>query len=107
MRRMTRVEFQNTMQDLLALPRLDVTSACCRCRRPRGRLRQDRQWSLDISPAHLAAYQEAVENALDAAIATSSAPPRVFKKRIYPAGLFKFGWQSRAGAVRAAEGQAT
>jgi len=47
--------------------------------------------ALDISPAHLAAYEEAVEKALDAAIATSSAPPRVYKKRIYPAGLFKFG----------------
>jgi hypothetical protein len=47
--------------------------------------------ALDISPAHLAAYEEAVEKALDAAIATRSTPPRVYKKRIYPAGLFKFG----------------
>ncbi len=88
LRRMTRVEFQNTLQDLLALPRLDVV----------GQLPADGRVSgydkiagaLDISPAHLSAYEEAVEKALDAAIATSSSPPRVFKKRIYPAGLFKF-----------------
>ncbi|MFN7561366.1 MAG: DUF1587 domain-containing protein, partial [Prosthecobacter sp.] len=89
MRRMTRVEFQNTLQDLLALPRLDITALLPADGRVAG---YDKMaGALDISPAHLAAYEEAVEKALDAAIATSSAPPRVFKKRIYPAGLFKFG----------------
>jgi hypothetical protein len=89
MRRMTRVEFQNTLQDLLALPRLDVVSLLPADGRVAG---YDKiAGALDISPAHLAAYEEAVEKALDAAIATSSAPPRVFKKRVYPAGLFKFG----------------
>jgi hypothetical protein len=88
MRRMTRMEFQNTMQDLLALPRLDVTSLLPIDGRVAG---YDKIASgLDISPSHLAAYEEAVEKALDAAIATSSSPPRVFKKRVYPAGLFKF-----------------
>jgi len=89
MRRMTRVEFQNTLQDLLALPRLDITSLLPADGRVAG---YDKMaGALDISPAHLAAYAEAVEKALDAAIATSSTPPRVFKKRLYPAGLFKFG----------------
>jgi len=89
LRRMTRVEFQNTLQDLLALPRLDVVSLLPADGRVAG---YDKiAGALDISPAHLAAYEEAVEKALDAAIATSSAPPRVFKKRVYPAGLFKFG----------------
>ena len=89
MRRMTRVEFQNTLQDLLALPRLDITALLPADGRVAG---YDKMaGALDISPAHLAAYEDAVEKALDAAIATSSAPPRVFKKRIYPAGLFKFG----------------
>jgi len=89
LRRMTRVEFQNTLQDLLALPRLDVVGLLPADGRVAG---YDKiAGALDISPAHLAAYEEAVEKALDAAIATSSAPPRVFKKRIYPAGLFKFG----------------
>ena len=89
MRRMTRVEFQNTLQDLLALSRLDITALLPADGRVAG---YDKiAGALDISPAHLAAYEEAVEKALDAAIATRSTPPRVFKKRIYPAGLFKFG----------------
>jgi hypothetical protein len=89
LRRMTRVEFQNTLQDLLALPRLDVVGLLPADGRVAG---YDKiAGALDISPAHLAAYEEAVEKALDAAIATRSTPPRVYKKRIYPAGLFKFG----------------
>jgi hypothetical protein len=89
MRRMTRVEFQNTLQDLLALSRLDITALLPADGRVAG---YDKMaGALDISPSHLAAYEEAVEKALDATIATSSTPPRVFKKRIYPAGLFKFG----------------
>lgn len=89
LRRMTRVEFQNTLQDLLALLRLDVIGLLPADGRVAG---YDKiAGALDISPAHLAAYEEAVEKALDAAISTSSKPPRVFKKRIYPAGLFKFG----------------
>ncbi|MEY4485467.1 MAG: hypothetical protein RL693_2919 [Verrucomicrobiota bacterium] len=89
MRRMTRMEFQNTLKDLLALPRLDITSLLPMDGRVAG---YDKIASgLDISPAHLAAYGEAVEKALDSAIATRSTPPPMFKKRIYPAGLFKFG----------------
>lgn len=89
MRRMTRLEFQNTLQDLLALPRLEITSLLPADGRVAG---YDKMaGALDISPAHLVSYEEAVEKALDAAIATRAAPPRVFKRRIYPAGLFKFG----------------
>ena len=89
LRRMTRVEFQNTLQDLLALPRLDVIGLLPADGRVSG---YDKiAGALDISPAHLSAYGEAVEKALDAAIATRSTPPPVFKKRIHPAGLFKFG----------------
>jgi len=89
MRRMTRVEFENTLMDLFALPRLDVQALLP----PDGTVGgYDKVASgLDVSPAHLAAYAEAVERALDAAIATRSTPPPVFAKRIYPAGLFKFG----------------
>lgn len=89
MRRMTRSEYENTLIDLLALPRLDI----------QGLLPADGTVAgfdkiatgLDLSPAHLAAYAEAAEQALTTAIATRSTPPPVFKKRIYPAGLFKFG----------------
>lgn len=89
MRRMSRVEFQNTLQDLLALPRLDITALLPADGRVAG---YDKMaGALDISPAHLEAYAEAIEQALDAAIATRSTPPRVYKQRLYPAGLFKFG----------------
>ncbi|MFM1997039.1 MAG: hypothetical protein RLZZ111_1426 [Planctomycetota bacterium] len=89
MRRLTRTEFENTLQDLLALPRLEIQEMLPGDGRVAG---YDKiAEALDISPAHLKAYREAVEQALDAAIATRSAPPPVFRRRIHPAGLFKFG----------------
>lgn len=89
LRRMTRMEFQNTLQDLLALPYLDIVSLLPIDGRVAG---YDKiAGGLDISPAHLVAYREAVEKALDLAIATRSTPPPVVQRRIYPAGLFKFG----------------
>ncbi len=88
MRRMTRAEFENTLGDLLALPRLDIQALLPADGTVAG---FDKiATGLDLSPAHLAAYAEAAEKALDAAIATRSTPPPVFKRRIYPAGLFKF-----------------
>lgn len=89
LRRMTRTEFQNTLQDLLALPRLDILAMLPSDGRVGGY--EKIAGALDISPAHLEAYETAVEKALDAAIAKQSQPPRVFQRRIYPAGLFKFG----------------
>ncbi len=89
LRRMTRTEFQNTLQDLLALPRLDILAMLPSDGRIGGY--EKIAGALDISPAHLEAYEAAVEKALDAAIAKHSQPPRVFQRRIYPAGLFKFG----------------
>lgn len=89
LRRMTRGEFENTLQDLLALPRLDIIDLLPADGRVAG---YDKiADGLDISPTHLAAYGEAVEKALDAAIATRSTPPPVYRTRVYPAGLFKFG----------------
>ena len=88
MRRMTRAEFENTLADLLALPRLDIQALLPADGTVGG---FDKIASgLDLSPAHLAAYAEAAEKALDAAIATRSTPPPVIQKRVYPAGLFKF-----------------
>ncbi|MFM2002412.1 MAG: hypothetical protein RI963_1838, partial [Planctomycetota bacterium] len=55
----------------------------------RRQSREGRIRGLDLSPAHLAAYTEAIETALDLAIATRGTPPPVFKRRVYPAGLFK------------------
>jgi mono/diheme cytochrome c family protein len=89
LRRLTRQEFENSLKDLLALPRLDITGMLLTDGRVSG---YDKIASgLDLSPGHLAAYQEAIEKALDVAIATQSTAPRVYNKRIYPAGLFKFG----------------
>jgi hypothetical protein len=89
LRRLTRLEFENSLKDLLGLPRLDITALLPADGRVSG---YDKIGSgLDLSPGHLAAYQEAVEKALDVAIATQSTPPRAYKKRVYPAGLFKFG----------------
>jgi hypothetical protein len=95
LRRLTRTEFQNTLQDLLALPRLDILGMLPSDGRVAG---YDKiAAALDLSPAHLAAYEEAVEKALDAAIATRSTPPPVFQRRIYPAGLFKFDFNLHLG----------
>ncbi|MEY3813371.1 MAG: hypothetical protein RL495_1318, partial [Verrucomicrobiota bacterium] len=89
LRRLTRQEFENSLKDLLALPRLDITGMLPADGRVSG---YDKIASgLDLSPGHLAAYQEAIEKAIDVAIATQSTAPRVYNKRIYPAGLFKFG----------------
>jgi Protein of unknown function (DUF1592)/Protein of unknown function (DUF1588)/Protein of unknown function (DUF1585)/Protein of unknown function (DUF1587)/Protein of unknown function (DUF1595)/Planctomycete cytochrome C len=89
LRRLTRQEFENSLKDLLSLPRLDITALLPADGRVAG---YDKIGSgLDLSPGHLAAYQEAVEKALDLAIATQSTAPRVYQQRIYPAGLFKFG----------------
>jgi len=95
LRRMTRSEFENTLEDLLALPRLDIVGMLPADGRVAGY--EKIAEGLDLSPAHLEAYEEAVNRALDAAIATRSTPPPVFKRRIYPAGLFKFDFNLRLG----------
>jgi len=88
-RRMTRSEFENTAKDLLALDRLDIQSLLPEDGRVAG---YDKiADGLDLSPVHLAAYVAAVEKALDAAIATRSTAPPVFRKRVFPASLVKFG----------------
>jgi hypothetical protein len=95
MRRMTRAEFENTLADLLALPLLDIQAMLPADGSVAGfdKIAD----GLDLSPAHLAAYAEAAEKAMDLAIATRSTPPPVFKRRIYPAGLFKFTENLRRG----------
>ncbi|MBU6180639.1 MAG: DUF1587 domain-containing protein, partial [Verrucomicrobia bacterium] len=61
LRRLTRSEFQNTLQDLLALPRLDILGMLPSDGRVAG---YDKiAGALDLSPSHLAAYEEAVEKA--------------------------------------------
>ena len=88
MRRMTRTEYENTLRDLLALPHLEIREMLPADGRVAGFEKIGD--GLDLSPTHLTAYAAAAEEALSAAIATRSTPPPVFKRRIHPAGLFKF-----------------
>ena len=83
MRRMTATEYENTLKDLLALDRLEVRDLLP----PDGSVAGFDKVAegLDLSPVHVAAYAAAAERALDAAIATRSEAPPVFKTRIYPA----------------------
>ena len=89
LRRLTRQEFENALRDLLLLPQLDIVSLLPADGRVAGYHKIAS--GLDLSPSHLPAYEEAIEKALDMAIATRCTPPPVYKKRVYPAGLFKFG----------------
>jgi hypothetical protein len=95
LRRMTRSEFENSLQDLLGLPRLDIQSMLPSDGSVRGFTKIAQ--GLDVSPTHLMAYAAAAEAAVTAAIATRSTPPPVFRQRIYPAGLFKFSANLKHG----------
>jgi hypothetical protein len=87
-RRLTRVEYENTIRDLLDLPGITL----------QGELPADgsahsfdnNSDALDISHVNLARYLEAADRALDMAIATRPEPPKVVKQRISlanPAGF--------------------
>ena len=89
LRRMTRSEYENSLKDLLGLPRLDIQGLLPADGSVAGFKKNPR--ALELSPAHLSAYTAAAEKALEISIATRSTPPPVFKQRIYPAGVFKFG----------------
>ena len=73
MRRLTRTEYEHTLRDLLALPRLDIREMLPADGRVAGF--EKIADGLDLSPVHLAAYAAAAERALDSAIATRSTPP--------------------------------
>ncbi len=80
LRRLTRVEYENTVRDLLDLPGLPL----------QGDLPADgsaygfdtNSEALDISHVSLAKYMAAADLALDTAIATRPRPPRVIQQRI-------------------------
>lgn len=87
MRRLTRSEYENTLRDLLALPRLEVREMLPPDARIAGFDKV--AGALDLSLAHVTAYAAAAEHALTAAIVTRSTPPPVFKARVRPTDLFK------------------
>ena len=80
MRRLNRIEFEQNLRDLLKLPHLDM----------RDRLPRDREshhcdkvgTALDMSRVQLTAYLNAAEIALRSAIAASSEPPPMEKRRV-------------------------
>ena len=80
MRRLNRIEFEQNLRDLLALPHLDIRDIL-----PADRTSQhfDKVAStLDISHVQLTGYLDAVETALRQAMVTSSAAPESKKSRV-------------------------
>ena len=74
-RRMNRIEFENTLRDLLEVPWLDVKSILPDDGRADGFSKSAA--ALDVSPVLLAKYAEAIDLALNAAVAKWSVPPEV------------------------------
>ena len=82
LRRMNRVEFENTLRDLLALPGLKVKESLPEDGKSHG---FDRVGSaLDISFVHVESYLAAVDKALNEALCPLPEKPPVFKYRYQP-----------------------
>jgi hypothetical protein len=80
LRRLTRVEYENTVRDLLDLPGITLQSDLPADGTAHGF--DNNSEALDISHVHLAKYLEAAERALDMAVATRPEPPQAVKQRI-------------------------
>jgi hypothetical protein len=88
LRRLTRVEYENTLRDLLALPGIGLQGELPADGTAHGF--DNNSEALDISHVNLAKYLEAADRALDMAIATRPRPPEVVRQRISlanPAGF--------------------
>ncbi len=79
-RRLTRVEYENTVRDLLDLPGITLQGELPADGSAHGF--DNNSDALDISHVNLAKYLEAADQALDMAIATRPSPPQVVKQRI-------------------------
>ena len=79
-RRLTRVEYEHTMRDLLDLPGITLQGELPADGSAHGF--DNNSDALDISHVNLAKYLEAADRALDMAIATRPEPPIVVKQRI-------------------------
>ena len=88
-RRLNRMEYENTLRDLLDLPALNIKDLLPDDGRAYG---YDRSAAaLDVSPILLAKYAEAADTVLDQAIAPWSVPPVPFKSRMYAHQQYDFG----------------
>jgi Protein of unknown function (DUF1587)/Protein of unknown function (DUF1595)/Planctomycete cytochrome C len=88
LRRLTRVEYENTVRDLLDLPGITLQGELPGDGTAHGF--DNNSDALDISHVNLAKYMEAADRALDMAIATQPTPPTVTKQRVSlanPAGF--------------------
>lgn len=80
-RRMNRAEFENTLRDLLDVPWIEVQELLPDDGRADGYTKTAA--ALDVSPVLLAKYAEAIDKALDAAVAKWSVPPEVERRTLY------------------------
>ncbi len=104
LRRLTRVEYENAVKDLLALSDLHLAEMLPADGTRHGFDKVGE--ALDLSHVQLAKYIEAADRALDAAIATRATPPPVVKRKIYPTESFKFDMNLKLGsAILLKEGQ--
>ncbi|HTU18407.1 MAG TPA: DUF1592 domain-containing protein [Gemmataceae bacterium] len=88
LRRLTRIEYENTVRDLLDLPGITLQGELPADGSAHGF--DNNSDALDISHVNLAKYIETADRALDMAIATRSESPKVVKQRISlanPAGF--------------------
>jgi mono/diheme cytochrome c family protein len=82
-RRLTALELEHALKDLLALPDLRIKDMLPEDERRHGYNKISE--ALDLSNVHLAKYIEAFDAALSAATATRQTPPPVYRRRFYPA----------------------
>lgn len=80
-RRMNRAEFENTLRDLLDVPWIEVRELLPDDGRADGYTKTAA--ALDVSPVLLAKYAEAIDLALQAAVAKWSVPPEVERLTLY------------------------
>ncbi len=87
-RRLNRIEFENTLRDLLDLPWLQVKDLLPDDGRVGGYTKSAA--ALDVSPILLAKYAEAIDKALDAATAKYAVPPEVERRKMYANQQYDF-----------------
>ncbi len=80
LRRLTRVEYENTMRDLFALDGIPLQADLPADGSAHGFDKNSD--ALDISHVHVARYIEMADRILDAAIATRPAPPPMVRQRV-------------------------
>ena len=105
LRRLTRVEFENTIRDLLGMPALKLKESLPQDGKAHGfdRLAD----ALDLSFVHMESYLAAVDKALNAALCPLPEPPPVFKYRYRPWEPVHHDGRECEGSVALAVGNKT